>query len=382
MRNGWLSMAILAALAATGTEAGAQGAPANLGVSVEVREEVLNSFIFVFKNDVPAAETGRRANALAGAHGGRVTHVYSAALKGFAAKMPDEVAARLLAQNPAIAYVEPDAIAYAFAKPSPGGGTPVPCGGAQETPWGITRVGGPVAGATHTAWVIDTGIDFEHPDLHVDVARSTSFLRTRSSADDGNGHGTHVAGTIGALDNGCGVVGVAPGATLVAVRVLDNSGSGSYSGVIKGIDYVAANGVQGDVANMSLGGPRNAALNDAVIQAAGQKGIYFALAAGNETDEAELYSPASAEGANIYTVSAIDSSDRFAWFSNYGNPPVDCAAPGVGVLSTRNGGGTTTLSGTSMAAPHVAGLLLAGLPSLVGAAIGDPDGAADPICHR
>ena len=132
---------------------------------------------------------------------------------------------------------------------------------------------------------------------------------------------------------------------------------------------------------MSLGGPKSTALNDAVIGAA-SNGIFFALAAGNSSVNASGHSPASAEHTNIYTVSAIDSNDYFAWFSNYGNPPVDCAAPGVNVLSTKKGGGTTTFSGTSMAAPHVAGLLLIGLPNPDGYAIDDPDGISDPICHR
>jgi len=168
---------------------------------------------------------------------------------------------------------------------------------------------------------------------------------------------------------------------VVAVRVLDNSGSGSYAGVIAGIDYVAANAASGDVANMSLGGPYSQALNEAVETAAGS-GIYFALAAGNSAADANDYSPASATGANIYTVSAIDADDVFAWFSNYGNPPVDCATSGMGVLSTKKGGGTITYSGTSMAAPHVAGLLLFGEPGADGTAAGDPDGWPDPICHH
>lgn len=377
MKNGILAATVICGLAGVPVLAAAQAQPANLGVSVEVREEVRNSFIFVLRDDVPANEVAGHANAFAAGAGGRVTHTYTASIKGFAAKLPDEAAARLLAANPLIASYEPDAVAYAFGKP----GTTVayPCT-TPQTPWGVTRVGGAGDGTGRSAWVIDTGIDFEHPDLNVDTARSRSFLLRKSSADDGNGHGTHVAGTIGARNNTCDVVGVAAGATLVAVRVLDSSGSGSYSGVIKGIDYVAQAAKPGDVANMSLGGPRSDALNAAVVGAAA-RGIYFALAAGNESDDAALYSPASAEHANVFTVSAIDAADNFAWFSNYGSP-VDCAAPGVSVVSTKNGGGVTSFSGTSMAAPHVAGLLLLGTPTTSGTAKGDPDGNPDPICHR
>lgn len=379
MKNGLLVATLAASLAGLPAVAAAQEQSGNLGVSVEVREEVHNSFIFVLRDDVPAGEVARHANALAAGAGGRVTHTYSASIKGFAAKMPDEAAARMLSANPLIASYEPDAIAYAFAKPV--ATAAYPCTTSQ-TPWGVTRVGGAGDGTGRRAWVIDTGIDFEHPDLIVDRTNSASFvLRGKFSADDGNGHGTHVAGTIGALKNGCDVVGVAAGATLVAVRVLDNSGSGSYSGVIKGIDYVAANGAPGDVANMSLGGGYSATLNAAVENAA-SKGILFALAAGNESGDAAKYSPASASGENIYTVSAIDAADNFASFSNYGNPPVDCAAPGVNIVSTRNGGGVTTFSGTSMAAPHVAGILLLGAPTFSGTAKGDRDSNPDPICHR
>jgi subtilisin family serine protease len=190
-----------------------------------------------------------------------------------------------------------------------------------------------------------------------------------------------VAGTIGAKNNGQDVVGVAAGATLVAVRVLDNGGSGTYSAVIAGVDHVGANGASGDVANMSLGGPASTALDDAVRAAASQ-GIEFVLAAGNSGAHANNYSPARANGTNITTVSAFAPGDTWASFSNYGNPPIDWAAPGVSVLSTRRGGGTTTLSGTSMAAPHVAGLLLLGNVSSDGLVTGDPDGNRDPIAHR
>lgn len=378
-----LAAAVVSALTTLSGSAGAQ----SMGVSVEVREDVFDSYIFVFRDDVAARDVGRKAEALAAAAGGHVTYTYTTAIRGFAAKLPGEAAAHLLANNPLIAAYEPDAIATAFAPPGSSGPTAIACNGPQTTPAGITRVGGGAGNTTtHTAWVIDTGIDFEHPDLNVNITKSKSFLlRGKTTADDGNGHGTHVAGTIGARDNGCDVIGVAPGASLVAVRVLDNSGSGSYSGVIKGIDYVAANAAVGDVANMSLGGPRSDTLNAAVINAA-KKGIYFSIAAGNSSADAKDYSPASVDDpvANpyMYTVSAIDATtDTFAWFSNYG-AVVDCAAPGVSVLSTRNGGGTTSMSGTSMAAPHVAGLLLLGVPVTNGFANNDPDGDPDPICHK
>ena len=358
----------------------------NPAIPVDLREELHDSFIFVFGNDVAPEDVAGRANAMADAAGGRVTHVYSASIRGFAAKMPAEAAARLAARNPSIAYYEADNVAFTVAKPSKrpggGGGDTTTCD-AQTTPWGISRVGGPVTDVaiSGTAWVIDTGIDLDHPDLNVDRKRSANFVTFgKNSPDDGNGHGTHVAGTIAAIDNACDVVGVAPGATLVAVRVLGNNGSGSYSGVIAGIDYVAANGSLGDVANMSLGGGYSQALNDAVINAA-SAGVDFALAAGNSGDNANNYSPASANGVGIYTVSAINMYDGFASFSNYGNPPVDCAAPGVGVVSSARGGGTVALSGTSMATPHVAGLLLLGTPISDGFANNDPDGNPDPICH-
>ncbi len=204
--------------------------------------------------------------------------------------------------------------------------------------------------------------------------------RGKNSADDGNGHGTHVAGTIAAIDNDIDVVGVAAGATVVPVRVLSNNGSGYMSWVLAGVDYVAANADPGDVANMSLGGGVSTSLDNAVKTAAAN-GIHFVLAAGNDSMHANNSSPARANGDFIYTVSAIDNNGNFAWFSNYGNPPVDVAAPGVNILSTASGGGATTMSGTSMAAPHVAGLLLLNSLNTNGTASNDPDGTADPIAY-
>ncbi len=315
---------------------------------------------------------------------------YKHSVKGFTAKLSKEQVSSLEKDN-TVDYVEQDRVVmlsppratesfwciYFGIGCDDGGSEP------QVTPYGVSRVGGPVDGSGLTAWVIDTGVDLDHDDLSVDTQRSASFVSTESSADDGNGHGTHVAGTIAALDNDIDVVGVAAGATVVAVKVLDSGGSGTYSGVIDGIDYVAANASAGDVANMSLGGGTSTAVDDAVRNAA-DRGIYFALAAGNDGTDANNTSPARVEYGNVWTISAINSNDEFASFSNYGNPPIEYAAPGVSVESLWRNNGTNTISGTSMASPHAAAVILLtnGNPTSDGTANGDPDGNPDPIIHN
>lgn len=307
-----------------------------------------------------------------------ITQTFGYALKGFTANLTEDQLI-ILRKDPRVQSIEQNQtiqISPYVGKPGGGGGTaPV-----QQTPYGTTRVGGGSTASTFTAWIIDTGIDLDHPDLNVDVARSATFLGGNTTPDDQNGHGSHVAGTVGAKNNTIGSLGVAPGTLLVAVRVLDRRGSGSTSGVIAGVDYVAANGNSGDVANMSLGGGVSTALDDAVIAASSV--VKFALAAGNETDDANNHSPARANGPNIYTISAMNSSDNFASFSNFGNPPVDYCAPGVSVYSTWKDGGYNTISGTSMSSPHAAGVLLLGNPSSDGTVNGDPDGNPDPIIHN
>lgn len=326
----------------------------------------------------------------------KIVHKYNNVIAGFTAQL-DQAQLDKLRNSDNVDYIEEDRI-YTFAPPcgTPRGG---PCddpedpgdgggddggdsGSTQETPYGITRVNG---GVTYTgsnvAWVIDSGIDLDHPDLNVDASRGFNAFtsgRDGKDLDDGNGHGTHVAGTIAAIDNNEGVIGVAAGATVVPVKVLDSRGSGSYSGVIAGVDHVGANGSNGDVANMSLGGPTSQALDDAVL-AASSNGIRFVLAAGNESTNANNSSPARVNGSNIYTISAMDSNDDWAYFSNYGNPPVDYAAPGVSINSTWKGGGYNSISGTSMASPHAAGVLLLGNAGTDGNVNGDPDGNPDPI---
>jgi subtilisin family serine protease len=309
-----------------------------------------------------------------------IKQVYTSTINGFVVEMSiDEK--NLLLKDDRIAYIEQDRF-IPFDKPPWAGGNDNEenTSPGQEMPWGIARVNGGVNANGKVAWIIDTGIDLNHPDLNVDEARSRTFVssgRDSKDPDDNDGHGTHVAGTIAAIDNSIGVVGVAAGATVVAVKVLGPRG-GTLSDVIDGVDYVGATGAPGDVANMSLGGGASQALDDAVI-AASQGGVKFVIAAGNNSRDANNYSPARANGGNIYTISAMNSNDSWASFSNWGNPPVDYCAPGVSIKSTYKDGGYATLNGTSMAAPHAAGVLLLGNANNGGTVKGDPDGNADVI---
>jgi subtilisin family serine protease len=199
--------------------------------------------------------------------------------------------------------------------------------------------------------------------------------------DDEHSHGTHVAGTIAAINNSFGVVGVAAGAPVVPIKVMGPTGSGRKSWVIAGIDYVAAVGKPGDVANLSLGGSISSTQDQAILNAAA-KGIRFSLAAGNDAADANNYSPGRVNGANIFTISSIDSNGAFSSFSNFGNPPIDFAAPGRSVRSTMPGGVYGSKSGTSMAAPHVAGMLLLNGVRGNGVVTADKDGFPDPIAFR
>lgn len=338
-------------------------------VSITAAQVVPNRFIAVFKDEVsnpPAA-----AQALAILHNLQVGFVYEHALKGFAFNGAPPAAAAL-ARRAEIAYVEPDQIFQAWE---------------QTIPTGVDRadvdmVTGIIDGIDTELDVdiaiIDTGLDSDHPDLRIDPNGVRFFvqgLRIRSDGnwEDDNGHGTHVGGTAAAIDNGIGVVGVAPGARLTAVKVLDRNGSGYASGIIAGIDWVAARATRFEVANMSLGSSYYQPVNQAVAGAV-EKGVVFVVAAGNESTDASTKSPASEPSA--ITVSALADSDgqpggngpdfytsqglyteddTFAPFSNYG-AVVDICAPGVLINSTVPGGGyDATYSGTSMASPHVAG---------------------------
>jgi subtilisin family serine protease len=303
-------------------------------------------------------------------------HVRKHAARGFTAHIPPAFI-EAVRSDPRVRIFEADGpvqldLPRESARPGGGGG--------QQVSYGLARVGGSTDGTGKTAWIIDTGIDLDHPDLNTSRNCHRSFT-TQSSPDDGNGHGTHVAGTIAARNNTTGTLGIAANAFVCAVRVLGNNGSGQWSWIVAGIDYVAANGVSGEVANMSLGANgTNATVEKAVLDASAR--VKFVLAAGNSSANAGNFTPARVNGPNIYTVSAIGNNDCFASFSNFGNPPIDYAAPGVSIISTYRGGGTRSLSGTSMAAPHVAGILLTGTLRADGNACNDPDGNPDPIAHR
>jgi subtilisin len=246
--------------------------------------------------------------------------------------------------------------------------------------WGVRRTGSD-DGTGKRVWIIDTGVDTHHPDLDVDTVLSKSFVSNETSVEDNNGHGTHVAGIIGALNNSFGVVGVAAGTKIIALKALDGDGEGSTSQLIMALNYVGQNAKSGEVVNMSLGSDTiSAALDNAVLTLA-EKGILFAIAAGNESEKADLSSPGRVNHPNIFTVSAIDSLGRFASFSNFGNDVVDLAAPGVDIVSTYSNGRYARLSGTSMAAPHVAGILVVKGTNIRtnGVALNDPDGVPDGI---
>ena len=339
-------------------------------------DKIEGSYICVFKEGAVAKDKVKAEASKSAGNG--LKHVYANSIRGFSATAPGLTAQLLRGKNKNIAYCEQDQEMEAIQSSDPFefrvlGKPPAPQPQGQTTPWGITRVGGggttAPAVSNAKAFVIDTGIDLTHPDLNTTSSLHKNFVSRESSPNDLHGHGTHVAGTIAAKSNTIGVIGVVPGAQVVAVRVLDRRGSGSNSDVIDGVEYVATVGQAGDVANMSLGGGVSQALDDAVRAAASV--VKFALAAGNEAESAMNHSPARAGGVSandkVYTIgsfaqgaSATDNNDPWSSFSNYGKPPVSYAEPGSSILSTYKNGGYATMSGTSMATPHFAGILLAG----------------------
>lgn len=326
---------------------------------------------------VLADGTDASATALehARSYGARVGHVYRYALRGYSAHLSATAVARIAA-DPRVASVQPDGVVTTSA---------------QFVPTGIDRVDAelsPTAGIDGAdteidvdVAVIDTGVDLDHPDLNLTQHRKDCSSRERG-ADDQNGHGTHVAGIIGARDNNLGVVGVAPAARIWPVKVLAADGSGSESDIICGIDYVTRNASKIEIANMSLGNPYRGgsiscgtnidALHEAIC-ASVAAGVTYVVAAGNSGSDANTTVPADYD--EVITVSALadldgqpgglfsgptcipfynDEDDSLADFSNHGED-IDLIAPGLCITSTWRGGGYNTISGTSMASPHVAG---------------------------
>ncbi len=248
----------------------------------------------------------------------------------------------------------------------------------ETTPWGVDRIDADLAWATSEGAgvkvaVLDTGVDPDHPDLKGNIMGGVNIINPRKSYADDNGHGTHCAGIIAAMDNEIGVIGVAPEAHIYAVKVLNSKGTGYYSDIIKGIEWAVNNGME--VISMSLGGTTHSSSLEYACDAAKSAGLVLVAAAGNGGSEAPLY-PAAYE--SVIAVSATDSSDSLADFSSYGNH-IDLAGPGVSIHSTYKGDTYKTLSGTSMACPHVSGTAALALATTIPEEYDeDDDGAWDP----
>ena len=306
-------------------------------------QAVPGQYIVVFKDivaDVPGLAYG-----LAAAHGRSPRFIYERVLKGFAAELPEQ-AVEALSRNPNVAYIELDSVVWATATQSP-------------ATWGLDRIDQRAlqlnnaytyehTGNGVTAYIIDTGIRVDHTDFKGRASSGYDAV-DGGSADDCNGHGTHVAGTVGGES-----YGVAKDVHLVAVRVLNCSGSGTTSGVIAGIDWVTTHHTGPSIANMSLGGSASASLDTAVRNSIAA-GISYAVSAGNNGRNACSFSPARVPEA--MTIGATDSTDTKASWSNYGDC-VDWFAPGVSITSAwyTSTTATNTISGTSMASPHAAGV--------------------------
>lgn len=331
-------------------------APVLVGAAQEGDGNAFSRKIVVFKEGVPLAERDAALGELSKNRIKRLSRALSAdVLEGASAS-----ALAALAKDTRIERVDDDIIVYALeqradirevrAQKAQAAPAPAP---AQALPWGIDRIDAELVWPTGNSadpikvGIIDTGISLSHTDLAANIKGSYNAINTRRSANDDNGHGSHVAGIVAAIANTIGVVGAAREADLYAIKVLSSSGSGYLSDIIEGIDWAIVRDL--DVINMSLGTATDVqSFHDAVIRA-NDAGITIVAAAGNNGG-AVNYPGAYPE---VIGVSATDSTDAIASWSSRG-PEVDLAAPGVSIYSTYKGSGYATLSGTSMAAPHVA----------------------------
>lgn len=395
-------LAFVAVVAAAATMTSAVAAP---GLSAAPPDDGLvpGSYIVTLKAGDP--DTVARDHAQR--DGASVDHIYRYALHGYSAHMSAAAAARVATDSRVAAVVQDRTVSAS----------------AQIVPPGITRVGAAVSTAAAgdgsgavdvDIAIIDTGIDPKHRDLN--VVGGVNCIPGGLSYNDLYGHGTHVAGIAAAKDNRVGVVGVAPGARLWAVRVLNSQGGGTTASIICGIDWVTQHASTIEVANMSLGGGgpegscTDGGMHEAICRSTAA-GVTYVVAAGNSASDARFFVPAAYD--EVITVSAITdfdgipgglgaptcaigTDDTFAFFSNFG-ADVDLAAPGMCVLSTWRGGGYNTISGTSMASPHVAGAAAlyksthpSASPSEVRAALvaagtydwtGNPDATQEPLLN-